>query len=428
MREAVARFPDFRPRAGEFVVTLHRVAEADAGEFAHREGEREELIRAHRGGAGCQRRAVRLRIRQQAILQHVRQRIAVGIGERGGVAGVGEILRREPGGEILFNGDGHGALDGEAIEVGGGDGDDGAAGGAAGGECERGAGDAGSADAGSAALGRVGQVGNGSHRGHLDEFGGIIGIAGLGTSDGNLVEGGVSGQGRPRADRLAGDGERGAHAISRDAAKDGEAAVLVVQIGAVVVEADEELARRAVRIAPQLSHAHGAAEIAAEVFILHRGNGGHGGRGRGGLEPAALNDKAGHAAMENRIHEIAAVHIAQEIGHRQRRHIAEESEVHIPLRRDHPHGGSCIGIGEPGAECKGRCGPAPLHRLSRDGLCRGWQRGDRLALVDARGERGRDRLRRAAVGHGQIGGESAGGGGIATDEAGGRIDTQPGRQ
>ena len=63
-------------------------------------------------------------------------------------------------------------------------------------------------------------------------------------------------------------GIRHAHAIARHTSEHREAAVLIVQIAAVVNEVDEELVRGAVGTRSQFSHRYGASEIGDARFVV----------------------------------------------------------------------------------------------------------------------------------------------------------------
>lgn len=429
MRKAVAGLPDLRPLASERVVTFHRVAEAAARELAYGKGEREELFRRQRSRSGGDVGTVRLRIRHQGEFHDVRQCVAVRIGQRGGVAGVGEILHRQPGGEILLHRNGHGLLHSQVVEIGGGESDGGGAGGVAGGKRERARVHARGADGRIAAHRQPSEGGDGRDAGDGDELRCIVGISGSMGGDGHICESTVTRGGAPVADGLARDCEGRIHPAAGDASEDGEPAILTVEIRGVVVEAHEELAGGAIGVTAELGHADGAAEIAVGriELILHRRIGGHSTRRCGGAESTALDDKARHTAVEDAVHEIAAIHVVHEVRDRERRGSAKEPEVHVSQTGGDPHRGGGVGVREPGAQRKaGGCGPA-LESLCRNALRHRSLRRPRLELIQPHADRGIYCLHRRAVVGGDIDhGIARRAGGSAADVAGGGVHRQAG--
>jgi len=174
-----------------------------------------------------------------------------------------------------------------------------------------------------------------------------------------------------------------------DLAEDGEAAVLRVEVLAVVADADEPLARRAVGVGgngvavrvsifAEFRHRDGAADVrqvelvddvsvVADVLQAVRAE----------RVSAALHDEARHTAVENRSEIVGRIgagglDVFEEVRDRQRRHVAEEPDVHL-------------------TDCRASVGNGDSHRVLHDRRARRRRKGGE---GDGRDVAGSERKRR----------------------------------
>ena len=125
------------------------------------------------------------------------------------------------------------------------------------------------------------------------------------------------------------DGVGHVHSRAEDLAEDGEPAVLVIEVRAVVGEADEQLAGGAVRVAAHLGHRDRAAKVRdaglvedrpARADFLHSLR-------LGKRKAAALHDEIGHRTVHEHVGVVAGVGVGPEVGHGDGRGLVEQ--VHV---------------------------------------------------------------------------------------------------
>src|SRR5262249_24035457 len=110
------------------------------------------------------------------------------------------------------------------------------------------------------------------------------------------------------------------HAVADDFAKDGEAAVLVVEIRRIIRFVEEPLAGGAVDVAADLGHGNCAAHVGDAGFVLNGRE--RGDRIDGDVAPvdgiiiaATLDDEVGNRAMHDVVCVLSIVDVSQKIGH-----------------------------------------------------------------------------------------------------------------
>ena len=113
-------------------------------------------------------------------------------------------------------------------------------------------------------------------------------------------------------------------------AKDGESAILRVQILRVILQIDEPLARCAIRVIAQFRHRYRASLIRNPWLVRHCGIG-YDWKNRVSIQPktSSLNHKARHTPVNDRLVVSASVHIGQKIGNCERRLRIEQLDIDL---------------------------------------------------------------------------------------------------
>ena len=220
------------------------------------------------------------------------------------------------------------------------------------------------------------------------------------------------GVGRPQAGACI-DHRQVRHRVQRrqvagpqQSAKHGEAAILVIEIGAVVRQAPEPLAGGAVGAGAQLRHGDRAPQVGAAgaVFVDDCGKGGYSGQGRAlsrghHVETAPLQHEAGHGAVDEGVVVAVGGEIGLQVGAGLGRSLAllvveqhlqaaaADGVLSVAAQLDgrqgeggHPAGAE--GIVEEAAQLINPIGALPCHRCALQG-----PGGDRVdEVVDADGE------------------------------------------
>ena len=178
--------------------------------------------------------------------------------------------------------------------------------------------DSGRGDAGIARSDRVHQFADLGGRRDRDQVVLGDGIRVIQTDRGQFTEGGAEVVGRQGGDRVD---QR--HPVAEHAAKGGEAAVLGVEIGRVVVQIDEELVGRAVWIVAQFGHGERATGIRVPGLVDHGGElldrVDEAVSGLGQREAAGLDDEAGNRAMHDRVGVETGIDVGEKVGDRRGR-------------------------------------------------------------------------------------------------------------